>query len=216
LAITAEFLQVLLHDLQGPVARMRMLSELLTRRVNPADEQTRVLLDHIGATANNAGDVLACLQRYYEVAQLGYHPAHFDLGLAVSDAIGRIEQVLARSGGKVVYDGLPNVRGDRALLATLFQELIKNSIRFRNEAPLVIEISAHREEERSIVVTKDNGKGLGDIDPAAIFRPFGKTSLDAKPAIGLVICSYIAGLHGGGIAAEPTSNGAEFRVTLPR
>lgn len=216
MSLDAEFLQTLLHDLGGPVARLRMLSELLRRRGVGADEESRQLLQHIGTSATSADEILTALRRYTDVVSLGYHPEPFDLAIAVSDAVGRVEYELGRSGGKVSYPGLPEVFGDRGLLAILFHELIKNSIRCRSQAPLEIEVSAVSDDARWRMLIKDNGGGIERRDLERIFRPFDKTADDSTPAIGLAICRYIAALHGGEIVAVPAQRGAAFLLTLPQ
>src|SRR5581483_11646827 len=95
----ADFLRVLLHDLQGPVARMRMLSELVDRRCKTLDEETRTLVGHIGVSAATAGAILDALQRYADAAGLAYQPQRFELGMAAADAGRRVESRLAKAGG---------------------------------------------------------------------------------------------------------------------
>jgi signal transduction histidine kinase len=208
-----EFLQALLHDLKGPVGRVRMLGELLVQRNSGLDDQSKLLISHIEKSASAADAVLEALRRYMDVTVLSFHPERFKLSLSVEAAMRRLENQLQRSAAAVTYTGLPEILGDHTQLTILFQELVANSIRFRSEAPLAIAIAATAEDSGWTITYSDNGAGLGGMDPERIFRPFA-TSTGPRPGIGLAICRHIAKLHNADITARPGPQGLEFRLRL--
>src|SRR5262249_9152500 len=110
-----EFLQALLHDLQGPVGRVRMLGELLARRnATGLDDESKLLISHIEKSASTADGILEALHRYAEIAELSFQRTRFDLTAAVQTAMSRLETQLERSGATVSYADLPEVVGDKA------------------------------------------------------------------------------------------------------
>ena len=211
----AAFLQILLHDLKGPVSRMRMLGELLCRKTACLDEESQRLITHIETSAASAQAVLDALQRYADVAGMKFQPAQFGLDQAVESAIHRLKSQIENSGAAIEYAGLPAVQGDAEQIGLLFQELIANSLRFSSGAAPRIEITAALDERGWAISVRDNGAGIGDADPERIFRPFGKSATPGKLTIGLAVCRHIALLHGGTIAALPAREGAEFQLHLP-
>lgn len=211
----ADFLQALLHDLKGPVGRVRMLGELVRRRSPDRDAESQVLLGHLEDSAATAEKVLDGLRRYAEAAALPFDPRPFDLTTALRDALSRLEARLAASGARVSHGPLPEVRGDIGQMRRLFEELIVNAIQFRSAEAPAIEIGATSEAGYWQISVVDNGIGLTGTDPQRIFRPFAK-SPDGSAGMGLAICCRIAGVHGGELIAVPRPRGLEVRLYLPQ
>jgi two-component system, chemotaxis family, sensor kinase Cph1 len=214
----AEFLDALLHDLKGPVSRVRMLAELLERRAAGLEEEARQWIEHLRTSASAAEGVLEAVRRYGEVARLPFQPKCFDLASAVQAARDRMSEQLRSSGAQVTSEGLPEIYGDLVQMAAFFEELIRNALHFRSEAPPRVEIrtiAAGTEADWLLSIT-DNGIGLKGLDLERIFRPFGKSGGGARPSMGLAICRRIAQLHRGEITAVAQPHGAEFRLRLPK
>lgn len=211
-----EFLHALLHDLKGPVARVRMLGELLERRQPGLDPETVALLGHIRSSAEAAEEVLEGVRRYAEAARRPYRPSQFDLTAALENALVRLRSQIAEIGASVKPDSLPRVYADMAQLSTLFEELIGNALQFHSIDPPVIEIAAIAEDSDWVISVADNGSGLGGAAAQRLFRPFGKASPRSGAGMGLAICRLIADAHGGEITVFPRQRGTEFRLRLPR
>jgi signal transduction histidine kinase len=213
----ADFLDALLHDLKGPISRVRILSQLLVRRTTGLDEESQQLVGHLETSASAAESVLEAVRRYADAARLPYCPRPFYLALAVDQAMARLDAQLTSSGAQVVQDALPEVHGDLGQMAVLFEELIKNALRFRSTAPPKVEIRAMQggPDSELLVSVIDNGIGLAALDLERIFRPFTQPAPGSHPGVGLAICRRIARLHQGDITAVARPQGAEFRLRLP-
>jgi signal transduction histidine kinase len=214
----AEFLEALLHDLQGPLSRVRLLGELLARRTAGLDEDSQRLLGHIGASATAAERVLEAVRRYTAAVALPFRAQQFDLAVAVAIAVARLDAQLASSGAQVNHGPLPQLFGDPVQMAALLEELISNSMRFRSAESPRIEIRAAPDESRAewLISVVDNGIGLDGLELERLFRPLVVFPGRPRPAIGLAICRRIARQHGGDIAAVPRPQGAEFHLRLPQ
>ncbi|MBW1677093.1 MAG: hypothetical protein JRF30_09695 [Deltaproteobacteria bacterium] len=57
-------------------------------------------------------------------------------------AIANLKTAIEENGADVTHDALPAVKADDAQLGQLFQNLIENAIKFRNESPPHIHVSA--------------------------------------------------------------------------
>src|SRR5215469_6226565 len=215
-----DFLHALLHDLRGPVSRMRMLGELVTRRAVGLDPEIETLLGHIKTSATAAEDVLDAVRRYTEALHWVRRPMRFDLNLAVNSAVTRNAEQVAATGALVTRNDLPVIEADMVQMSVLFEELIANSLRFRSTEPPIIEVSAEIAMEGShgvcLISVIDNGIGLSDSALERIFKPLAKASDRSGAGMGLAICRRIVELHGGEIQAIALPQGSEFRVRLPQ
>jgi signal transduction histidine kinase len=213
----AEFLHALLHDLKGPLARVRILCELLARRAGKPDPEMESLVAQMGLSAAAAETVLEGVRRYAEALDRPYRPTRFDLSVALDSAQAFLASSIAGSGATIERGPLPRVWGDMIQLGALFQELISNSLHFQAADPPFIRIaSLDTDPAYWVVRVTDNGSGVPAATMDRIFRPFGKASPSSGAGMGLAICRRIAEVHGGAIGATPQSEGTEIRLLLLR
>ncbi len=213
----AEFLHALLHDLKGPLARVRMLCQLLVRHAGKPDPEMETLVAQVGVSAEAAETVLEGVRRYAEALDRPLRPTSFDLDVALHSAQSSLAPSIAGNGATIESGPLPRVWGDLVQLSALFQELLSNSLRFRAADPPVIRIaSLDTDPANWVIAVTDNGLGIPPAAVDRIFRPFGKVSPNSGAGMGLAICRRIAEVHGGAIYAAPRTEGAEIRLSLPR
>jgi signal transduction histidine kinase len=144
-----------------------------------------------------------------------------DLDAIVDAACFTLQGPIDRNAAVITRDHLPSVRGDGAKLLLLFQELFRNALKFRGEAPPRIHCSSFRclssgNQEPSIIFSvADNGVGIPTKQLDAVFKPLKR--LEGEGAgMGLAICRRIVDMHGGKIWVESESmGGADFRFSLP-
>jgi light-regulated signal transduction histidine kinase (bacteriophytochrome) len=114
------------------------------------------------------------------------------------------------------------VLGDSTLLASLFENLIGNAIKYRGDAPPLVVVTAVAEPEENVWTfsVADNGIGIDPQYAQRIFAIFQRLHVrDAYPGtgIGLALCRKIVEFHGGRIWLDTSASpGATFRFTLPR
>jgi signal transduction histidine kinase len=213
----AEFLHALLHDLKGPLARVRILCELLARRTGKADPELETLVAQVGLSIVAAETVMEGVRRYAEALDWPYRPTRFDLNVALDSAQAFLAPSIAGSGATIERGPLPRVWGDMVQLSALFEELISNSLHFQAADPPFIRISSlDTDPDQWLLIVTDNGLGIPPTAIDRIFRPFGKASPRSRAGVGLAICRRIAEVHGGAIGVAPRSEGAQIRLSLPR
>jgi light-regulated signal transduction histidine kinase (bacteriophytochrome) len=134
-------------------------------------------------------------------------------------AIMNVDGLAKQTGAVITWDPLPTVVADQAQLATVFQHLLTNGMKFRSGEPPNIHISAQQTQDRMWEFSiRDNGVG---VDPEYLERVFGVfkrlASRDVPgTGIGLAICRKIIEAHGGQIWMESQAGqGATVKFTLP-
>jgi light-regulated signal transduction histidine kinase (bacteriophytochrome) len=111
------------------------------------------------------------------------------------------------------------VRGESSQLAHVFQNLLSNSLKYRNaDSPPKIAISAVRRNQDWTVTVEDNGIGFEPQYAQRIFGLFKRLHKDEFPGtgLGLAICQRIVERYGGRMWAEGRPGlGATVYVSLP-
>ena len=141
----------------------------------------------------------------------------------VAEAAGARAGDLRGGDVRVVADGLPEVRGDRAQLVKLFGHLIDNSVRHGGVRPLTVRVGAESGPVLVTVTVSSDGKPL---DPELRPRLFTLLPLDgqvdgstdgrgAGALVGLAVARRIVEGHGGVIWCPPSEGGTSIMLTLP-
>lgn len=140
-----------------------------------------------------------------------------DLDELVLTEVRRMRRMTATVGFDLHRVSAGQVRGDRAQLARVVQNLLDNAQ--RHATGLVgVELASLRGQVTLVVA--DDGPGLGVKDRERIFERFtrldeARSIDDGGTGLGLAIVREIINLHEGTVEAVPAAAGARFVVTLP-
>ncbi len=216
-----QFAYVASHDLQEPLRMVSGYTNLLARRYKgqldaDADEFIAYATDGCARLKNLIDDLLAYSR--VQRAEISYEkaPAEHALG----DAMSGLETTLRETGAEVERGPLPEVAIARSQLATVFQNLLGNAIKFRSEAPPRIEVSARGLNSDWLFSVADNGIGIDPRYATRIFDLFQRLHATGRyegTGIGLALCKRIVERYGGRIWVEPNApQGAVFYFTIPK
>ncbi len=216
-----QFAYVASHDLQEPLRKIASFCQALqTRYRGQLDERADQYIDFAVDGAKRMQVLINDLLAFSRVGRSGRSHERVELGASVDVARGALAAALEASGGEVLDGGLPAVQGDEALLASLFQNLIGNALKFRGEQKPVVRISAERGEDGFFLIScEDNGIGIEPVYADRVFLIFqrlhGRDAYDGS-GIGLALCRKIVEYHGGRVWLDTSySQGARFQLTLP-
>jgi signal transduction histidine kinase len=215
-----DYAAVASHDLQGPLATIGMHAELLQRRLGDQKEQEAMLAERIVASSRSMTALVRDLLAYSRAGSA--KPGHERVALddVVRRAIDNLAAPIAEANAQVGADQLPEVMGDGAMLAQVFQNLIANAVKFADGHAPVVRVRAEPDGEHRVRVSvEDEGIGIAPEEADRIFRPFHRLHGEDRyegSGIGLAICRRVVEAHGGRIWAEPRpEGGTAFRLTLP-
>ena len=141
----------------------------------------------------------------------------------VNEAIGECRPLLESNHIDLetdLDDDLPEVNGDASALSRAIQNLIANSVKYRNGSGW-IRVSAYNGNNKVKISIEDRGIGISKSDLRQIFEPFyrSKDVVDAQihgNGLGLALVKQIAESHGGKVTAESElGKGSKFTIELP-
>lgn len=214
------FAYVASHDLKEPLRMVSSFCGLLQERYSAqlddqANEFIRFAVDGAKRMQGLIDDLLK-LSRTGTTDLVAERVEIMDVLQAVE---ANLSAQVADAGAIIQYDAMPTVVGDKTLLNQLFQNLVSNAVKFRSDAPPVIEIAVAQQGSEYAFSVSDNGIGLDAKHHERIFEVF--KTLHARDVfegngVGLSICKKVVERHGGRMWVESiVGEGTRFWFTLP-
>lgn len=208
------------HDLKSPLVTISGFLGFLAQDAVSGDTQrlTRDIERIQGAVAR----MRILLNEVLELSRVGRamrEPETVLFGEVVKEALEIVKGGLEERGVEVeVETSLPAVRGDRARLTQLLQNLIENAAKFMGDQSRPrIEIGRRVDEAGpAVFYVKDNGVGIAPEFHERVFGLFDKLDKASDgTGVGLALVKRIVEVHGGRIWVESQpGNGATFLFTL--
>jgi signal transduction histidine kinase len=192
------------HDLKEPLRNIASFVQIIESEAK-LDKNIRKYFDHILTNVTKINQLVEDILYYSTMPQ--------NLKKEIIDTKDLIEEIkeliilsIQKNNATIKFDNLPSIFGYKPQIIRLFKNLIENSIKFRSEKKLEIEISSFDDEEFWHFKFCDNGIGVHKKDRKKIFGMFTKSnSIHSGSGIGLGICSEIVKSHGGNIWVRDNS-----------
>jgi len=211
------------HDLREPLRSIGVYSGLLEQRYAALlDERGRDFLGQIRANTKRMADLLDDLLSYAHASSIPdevLEPMNATKSLEV--ALDNLAGAIRESSATVTATSeMPLVRIRESHLSQVFQNLIGNAIKYRNDTtPPVVQLSATRADGDWVFSVADNGIGVPAAYKETIFGLFKRLHTNTKytgSGMGLAICRRIVERYRGRIWVESEpGDGANFFFTLP-
>lgn len=209
------------HDLQEPLRMVSIYSQMLRKKLgaklDPAGDE---YIGYIITGVNRLEQLLTDLRTFIQASTTGKHLAKdVDAGEALGRALTNLTAAIESSGASITHAPLPWVHMHEFQLEQLFQNLIGNAIRYRNQEAPRVHVTAERNGENWKFSVRDNGIGIGARYHDQIFGIFKRLHSSSDypgTGMGLAICKRIVERTGGRIWVESeVGRGSTFLFTLP-
>lgn len=214
-----QFAHVVSHDLQEPLRMVSSYTQLLARQYHgkldgDADEFIAYAVDG----ANRMQVLLNDLLDYSRVGTRGKPFKVIYCEDVFDQAMANMKLAIEESGAVVNHDPLPIIMADEGQLVQLFQNLIGNAVKFRNQEPPCIHVSAEKKRNEWVFSVRDNGIGIDPQHAQSIFEIFRRLHTREEypgTGMGLAICKKIVERHGGQIWVQSQpGEGSTFYFTI--
>lgn len=222
------------HDLQEPLRKIRMFSDLLYSKCEDVfSEEGKTYISRI---QNAAARMQALIKDILTFSKISVDKDAFettDLNILLNEVLADIESTIQEKSAVIKAQKLPSLPVYPRLIGPLFHNLLSNALKYcKKDIPPFIniycEISSAGDEERTIapsvknycrIYIEDNGIGFEQKYAEQIFGMFQRlhpnTAFEGT-GIGLALCKKIVEEHGGFISARSkTDVGSTFIVSLP-
>ena len=220
-----QFAHVASHDLTEPVRKIRTFSGRLKDELRENfPGRSKEFLDKIDASTESMYYMIGGILDYAKLDSFTVLSDKVDLNEVLKAILSDLDLLIEEHAATIQLDDFQIIEGSQPLFYQLFNNLIKNALKFSKKGvPAMIRI-----KEETIAVSNrefikidviDNGIGFEQEYAAVIFDTF--TRLHSKhryqgTGLGLSMCRKIAERHGGNIkATSKEGEGATFTITLP-
>jgi PAS domain S-box-containing protein len=203
------------NDLKEPLRTISMAAELLVRDASldaSAIHHTQFIADEVKRMSILVEGLRSFAVRGAECPAPRVDPCH-----VVTNVLQDLSQLIEAAAATVTVGPLPMVRGNAEHLARIFKYLIRNSIKYRSDAPPRIHVSAERRGPDWMIRVSDNGAGIAREHHQDIFTLFSRLHgpETSGAGIGLAICRRLIELAGGTIWVESEPGaGSVFCFTM--
>ncbi len=207
------------HDLQEPLRMISIYSQLLVKLYPREHGDQAAYVSNIVGGTHRMRELLADLLAFTEIGG-GVEEPHksVDLNAVLKQVLENLNPSILETGAAVEVAVLPNVLGHESHFVSLFQNLIGNALKYRDERPPRIGISVTKADGQFRFSVADNGLGIAPEYHDKIFIAFKRLHGKSIPGtgIGLAICQRVVQRYGGRIWVESQlGKGSTFIFTLP-
>lgn len=228
-----QFASVASHDLQEPLRKIHIFSNMIKERYLKEAESGAV--DYINRIIKSSSRATRLINDLLSFSRLSSESLFkkTDLNEIVEEVLGDIELAILEKKAKIEMDKLPVIDAVPGQMRQIFQNILTNALKFSKEnVPPHVQIrcdlidslkfdGAQKTQDGNYcrISIKDNGIGFDPQYAAKVFTIFQRLHPREKyegTGIGLAIAKKIIEKHNGIITAQSKEGeGAEFVMVLP-
>lgn len=220
------------HDLREPLRKIKTFNSLIVQDSNLSTD-SRYYIDRVYKITNHMQSLLDDLLAYSTITSEERKQVPIDLNDLMKEVKENIAELIDENAAHITCENLLSVRGVHFQLEHLFENLISNSIKYKQPG-LTPEISISARKIRSNelpsqthssyssfirIDISDNGSGFDQkyADKAfELFQRLHEKTENSGTGIGLAICRKVVNNHDGFISVNSEINkGTTFSIYLP-
>ena len=214
------FAYVVSHDFKEPLRMVLSFTQLLESRYKEQfDDEADEFIGYIIEGSKRMERLLDDLLNYSRITSAEDKYSEINLDTIIEDSIFPLKLIIDKNKAEITWDNMPTVLINRTQMIHVFQNLITNAIKFRNNNTPRIHISAKMEEDQWMFGVSDNGIGIDPHYHKRIFEVFQRLHRRDEydgTGMGLFLTKKIIERHNGHIWVESEEGeGSTFYFTLP-
>jgi PAS domain S-box-containing protein len=216
-----QFAYIASHDLQEPIRMVMLYTQMLKDKyINISDDNAKLYMNFLEDGSVRMYNLINDLLEYSRIAFHDKTYKRTDCTEVIKEVIDDLKYTIEQEKAIITYNNLPSIVCNKTQIRQLFQNIISNAIKFRNENTPLIDIKCESNNGNWLFSVKDNGIGIDNKHFEKIFVIFQRLhTRDKYPGtgIGLAICKKIVERHGGHIFVESEKGkGSVFYFTIPQ
>jgi len=225
LAMKANFLSSVSHELKTPLTSIKMFAEMMARGRVAKVEKVQEYSGLIGKEATRLENLIGAILNYtrMEHGTGAFKWERLDFSVCARKVFDAVEDIGVEKGLEFHTRFEPGayVMGDYTALYSLAQNLIENAIKYTN-APGEVTVSVYTEEDRTVFSVADTGVGIDSSEQKNIFNDFYRvgdemTRSTKGSGLGLAIVKRVAETHKATISlASKLGKGSTFTVRFKK
>ncbi|OUR63243.1 hypothetical protein A9Q74_01805 [Colwellia sp. 39_35_sub15_T18] len=216
------FAYVCSHDLQEPLRMIRSFSEKLQEHIADDlknDAKGQKYFNFVTDGASRAQTLITDILAYSSISSDTQILERVNIESLINVIRTNMLANQEVNKGKITFEPLPELQGNKTQLLQLFQNLINNGMKYQKPEQIPhVHISAEDAGEHWTFIVKDNGIGMEERHFKKIFEVFQRLhrrSQFAGTGVGLSICKKVVERHGGTIWVNSKKGfGSTFYIKL--
>lgn len=225
-----DMINMLVHDLRGPVGNLINMIELLPMLVTSIENDPKLskfltLARRSGQEVRDLIDSMLDVGRLEEAGEIYLQQSMVDLEEVIQAVQDQVTPRAASKKMDLVFnplpENIPEIWVDQSMIRRVLINLIDNAIKYTPPEGQV-SLTTLLEGDTVRFGVKDNGPGISQADQARIFNKFSRVDHSANAptgvGLGLAFCKLAAEAHGGSISIESEGipgQGSTFYLTIP-
>ncbi|MFK7904784.1 MAG: ATP-binding protein, partial [Chitinophagales bacterium] len=215
------FVYAVSHDLKAPLRMVNSFTNLLERSLRKKLNGEEIeYMAYVTNGTKRMNLLLDDLRDYAMVNRGNVSPETIDLNLVVTQVKQNLHVNIQESEASINVSDLPAVKAVFTHMLQLFQNLISNAIKFRDEDTPEVIIQSEERPDDYLISVSDNGIGIEKQYVDQVFTLFKRLHTDEEyegTGIGLALCQKIITNYGGEIWLDSELNkGTTFYFTFPK
>ena len=225
LAMKANFLSSVSHELKTPLTSIKMFAEMMARGRVAKVEKIQEYSGLIGKEATRLENLIGAILNYtrMEHGTGAFKWERLDFSVCAKKVFDAVEDIGVEKGLEFHAHFEPGtyVMGDYTALYSLAQNLIENAIKYTN-APGEITVSVYSEDDRTVFSVADTGVGIDSSEQKNIFNDFYRvgdemTRSTKGSGLGLAIVKRVAETHKATISlSSKLGKGSTFTIRFKK
>ncbi|MDN4501785.1 PAS domain S-box protein [Alteromonadaceae bacterium BrNp21-10] len=215
------FAYVASHDLQEPLRKITAFSDSLhARLVDELEGDAAYELDRLKDAASRMRVLIQDVLSLSKINVDSVNKQQLPFSHVLNQVQDNLSFLIAESQTEIMLKQDATIYVDSGLMTQLIQNLIQNSIKFRQaDLAAKIIISIQQQIHTTLIQIHDNGIGMDSNGLQQIFEPFKRLVRRDQyegSGIGLAISKQIVKVHGGTIhCTSKLGEGTQFMIELP-